>query len=99
MAVGAILLQRNVRGQMQSYAYTSPKLTEMERGWAIWEKEAFAVQWALLTWWHLLEGAKEPFKVWTDHKNLKALQTPCWLSPKQVWWAMFPFHTEVRPGG
>lgn len=42
----------------------------------VWEKEAYAVRWALLTWRHFLEGGKEPFEVWSDHKNLEALTPP-----------------------
>lgn len=50
VAVGAVLLQPNEHGDLQPCAYISKKFTPAERGWAIWEKEAFAVQWALLTW-------------------------------------------------
>ncbi|ETE69517.1 Retrovirus-related Pol polyprotein, partial [Ophiophagus hannah] len=74
MAVGAVLLQKNMDGILQPCAYTSRKFSSSERNWAIREKEAFAVHWAL---------------VWTDHKNLEALQNPCQLSPKQVRWALF----------
>ncbi|XP_060539362.1 queuine tRNA-ribosyltransferase catalytic subunit 1 isoform X1 [Pantherophis guttatus] len=103
VAVGAVLLQKNAEGKLQPCAYTSRKLSETERRWAIWEKEAFAVQWALLTWRQFLEGAKHPFEVWTDHKNLEALKTPCKLSPKQVRWAQhfnhFNFTLCYLPGG
>lgn len=88
------------QGQMQPCAYTSCKLTETEHGWAIWEKEAFTVRSALLTWRHLL---KEPFEVRTDHKNLEALQTPYRLSLKQVRWAQycqwFCFTLKYIPAG
>lgn len=29
--------------------------------------------WALLMWQHLLEEARQPFEVWTDHKNLEVI--------------------------
>lgn len=103
VAVGAVLLQKDETETLRPCAYTSRKLTPAERGWAIWEKEAFAVRWALLTWRHLLEGAKQPFIVWTDHKNLEALQTPRRLSPKQVRWAQyfqrFNFTLKYVPAG
>lgn len=50
VAMGVVLLQRNSHDGLQTCAYTSRKLTPMERGWAILEKEAFVVHWALLTW-------------------------------------------------
>ncbi|KAK9406808.1 hypothetical protein NXF25_005582 [Crotalus adamanteus] len=103
VAVGAVLLQRNDQGILQPCAYTSKKFTDTERRWAVWEKEAFAVKWALSTWRHLLEGAQHPFEVWTDHKNLTVLQTPRRLAPKHVRWAQyfqrFRFHFKVVPGG
>ncbi|KAK9400665.1 hypothetical protein NXF25_011379 [Crotalus adamanteus] len=103
VAVGAILLQRNEKNILQPCAYTSKKFTETERRWAVWEKEAFAVKWALSTWRHLLEGAQHPFEVWTDHQNLTVLQTPRKLAPKHVRWAQyfqrFKFNLKVVPGG
>ncbi|KAK9395371.1 hypothetical protein NXF25_018732, partial [Crotalus adamanteus] len=89
--------------RLQPCALTSRKLTNNDRGWAIWEKEAYAVRWALATWRHFLEGAKENFEVWTDHKNLEALQTPRRLAPKHVRWALyfqcFKFRLKYVPGG
>lgn len=70
MAVGAVLLQTNKQGNLQPCGYTSHKL-DTERQLAIWEKEAYAVWWALMTWQHLLEGSHVSFEVWMDHKNLK----------------------------
>lgn len=103
VAVGAVLLQLNADNRLQPCAYTSRKFTSTERNWAIWEKEAFAVKWALQTWRHLLEGNDKPFEVWTDHKNLEALQTPRKLSPKQVRWAQyfrrFRFALKYVPAG
>ncbi|XP_058041925.1 uncharacterized protein LOC131199783 [Ahaetulla prasina] len=103
VAVGAVLLQNNVDGKLQPCAFTSRKLTETERRWAIWEKEAFAVHWALRTWRQFLEGSNHPFEVWTDHKNLEALKTPRKLSPKQARWAQyfnrFNFTLHYIPGG
>ncbi|KAK9401915.1 hypothetical protein NXF25_010271 [Crotalus adamanteus] len=88
---------------LQPCAYTSQKFTTTERGCAIWEKEAFAVKWALVTWQHLLEGSAQPFEVWTDHRNLEALQKPRRLSPKPVCWAQyfahFLFTLKYVPGG
>lgn len=48
-----------------------------------------AIKLALLTWRHLLEGARVPFEVGTDHKNLEALKCPRKLGAKQLRWAEF----------
>lgn len=76
VAVGAVLPQKNAKGDLQHCAYMSCKLSDTERRWAIWEKEAYAIQWGLLTWRQFLEGSKILFEVWTDHKNLDVLKTP-----------------------
>lgn len=38
-------------------------------------KEVLTVKLALEEWRHWLKGAKQPFGVWTDHKNLAYIQT------------------------
>lgn len=63
VAVGAVLLQENEQGKFQPCAYILKKLTDTEQQWAVWEKEAYAACWALLTWHHFLEGSKIPFQV------------------------------------
>lgn len=63
VAVGAVLIQVNEEGAFQLCVYTSQKLNDIERNWPIWEKESFAVRWALLTWQYLLEGGSISFEV------------------------------------
>lgn len=87
-AMGAILLQANAQGKLQLCAYLSKKFTDAECNWLVWEKEAAA---AFSAWRHLLEGARVPFEVWTDHKNLEALKNPRKLGAKQLRWAEFFF--------
>lgn len=84
VAVGVILLQRNKKGKLQPCASMSRKFSNAERYWAIWEKDAYAVRWALLTWKQFLKGRKIPFEMWIGHKNLEVLRIPRELSPKQV---------------
>lgn len=78
----AVLLYKDPQGLLLPSAYVSKKLTDTEQRRGIWEKEAFAVRWVLLSWRHFLEGAKVLFEVWIDHKNLKALKKSWKLSPK-----------------
>lgn len=103
VAVGAAYSKRMPRTCYNSVCTPLKKLTETEQRWAVWEKEAYVVWWTLLAWRHFLEGEKTTFEVWTDHKNLEALKTPCKLSPKQVHWAQyfnwFNFTLRYIPGG
>ncbi|XP_060089070.1 bone morphogenetic protein 7-like [Heteronotia binoei] len=46
--------------------------------------EASAIKLALEKWRYYLEGVKEPFKLWTDHKNLAVLIATRNLNNKQV---------------
>ena len=41
-----------------------------------------------LEWSHWLEGAEQPFSVWTDHKSLEYLHTAKCLNSRQVRWAV-----------
>ena len=52
-------------------AYISKSLNEAERNYEIYDKEMLAIIWCLEAWRHFLEGAKDQFKIWTDHKNLE----------------------------
>lgn len=61
----------------------------MEHNWPAWGKEAAAIKLALVTWRHLLEGARISFEVWTDNKNLEALKQPRKLRERQLRWVEF----------
>ncbi|KAL0177063.1 hypothetical protein M9458_025957 [Cirrhinus mrigala] len=53
-------------------------------------------------WRHWLEGAKEPFIVLTDHRNLEYLRSAKRLNPHQARWSLFftrfDFRVTYRPG-
>ncbi|KAK3559563.1 hypothetical protein QTP86_013727, partial [Hemibagrus guttatus] len=57
---------------------------------------------ALEEWRHWLEGAKHPFTVLTNHKNLEYLRAAKRLNPRQARWALFftrfKFAISYRPG-
>lgn len=40
-------------------------------------------------WRHWLEGAKLPFLVWTDYKNLEYISSAERLNSRQAQWALF----------
>ena len=53
-------------------------------------------------WRHWLEGAKHPFLIWTDHRNLEYIRSARRLNPRQARWARFftrfRFTISYRPG-
>uniref|UniRef100_A0A8C6NU91 Gypsy retrotransposon integrase-like protein 1 n=1 Tax=Nothobranchius furzeri TaxID=105023 RepID=A0A8C6NU91_NOTFU len=100
--VGAVLSQRASDNKVHPCAYFSCKLTPAERNYDIGNRELLAVKLALEEWRHWLEGAEQPFLVWTDHKNLEYVRTAKRLNPRQARWALFfdrfNFNLSFRPG-
>lgn len=81
VGVGAVLSQRSAVDQkLHPCAFFSLCLSPAERNYDIGNRELLAVKLALEEWWYWLEGTKEPFMVWTDHKNLEYLRTTDALS-------------------
>jgi len=74
-AVGAILSQE-FDGQLHPIAYISYSLTKSEKKYPIYDKELLAIKVALEEWYHYLEGARHPFTIYTDHKNLTFPRKP-----------------------
>ncbi|KAK3508037.1 hypothetical protein QTP70_011080 [Hemibagrus guttatus] len=101
--VGAVLSQQqgNTR-KLHPCAFFSRKLNPAEVNYDIGNRELLAVKLALEEWRHWLEGAKHPFTVLTDHKNLEYLRAAKRLNPRQARWALFftrfKFAISYRPG-
>ncbi|XP_037833528.1 uncharacterized protein LOC112450623 isoform X3 [Kryptolebias marmoratus] len=100
--VGAVLSQRGGDKKVHPCAFFSKRLTPAEQNYDVGERELLAVKLALEEWRHWLEGAKEPFIIWTDHKNLEYLKTAKRLNSRQARWALFfsrfSFTLTYRPG-
>ncbi|KAI2660308.1 Transposon Tf2-8 polyprotein [Labeo rohita] len=101
--VGAVLSQR--QGQPpKTYpcAFFSHKLSPAERNYDVGNRELLAIKLALEEWRHWLEGARHPFTILTDHKNLEYLRTAKVLNHRQARWALFftrfNFEISYRPG-
>ncbi|KAI3373264.1 hypothetical protein L3Q82_006566 [Scortum barcoo] len=74
--IGAVLSQRfPADNRIHPCAFLSRKLSAAERNYDVGNKELLAVKAALEEWRHWLEGAEQPFIVWTDHKNLEYLKS------------------------
>lgn len=81
---GIILSQRAVTGQkLHPCAFSSQRLSPAEQNYDIRNHELLAGKLALEEWRHCLEGAKLPFLVWTDHKNLEYISSAKRLNSRQ----------------
>ncbi|XP_031679718.1 uncharacterized protein LOC116374078 [Oncorhynchus kisutch] len=78
------------------------KLSPAERKYDIGDRDLLAVKLALEEWRHWLEGAKEPFVILTDHRNLDYIWTARRLNLCQARWALFftrlDFMLTYHPG-
>jgi hypothetical protein len=103
VGVGAILSQRISDGKLHPCAFYSHRLSPTEARYDVGDRELLAVKMALEEWRHWLEGAQDPFLVWSDHKNLEYLKQAKRLNPRQAQWALFfsgltsPSHFDQAP--
>ncbi|KAL0204565.1 hypothetical protein M9458_002583, partial [Cirrhinus mrigala] len=83
-------------------AFYSRKLTSAEQNYDVGNRELLAMKAAFEEWHHWLEGAKLPFIVLTDHRNLEYLKAAKRLNPRQARWSLFftrfDFKVTYRPG-
>ncbi|KAF8633524.1 hypothetical protein AX17_004426 [Amanita inopinata Kibby_2008] len=99
---GAVLSQCMPDGSWHLVAFQSKSLSPVERNYEIHDKEMLAIIWALDEWRHFLEGARHPFEIWTDHKNLEYFMSAKKLNRRQARWSLvlsrFDFTLTHRPG-
>ncbi|KAL0161331.1 hypothetical protein M9458_045056, partial [Cirrhinus mrigala] len=89
--IGAILSQRHGQpGKLHPCAFYSRKLTSAERNYDVGNKELLSMKAAIEEWRHWLEGARHPFQVITDHKNLEL--------DGLFFFTRFNFTVTYRPG-
>ncbi len=101
--IGAILSQRHGDpSKLYPCAFHSRKLTPTEQNYDVGNRELLAMKAAFEEWRHWLEGAKHPFTVLTDHRNLEYLRSAKRLNHRQARWALFftrfDFSVTYRPG-
>ena len=102
-AIEAMLSQRSgTPPKLRPCAFFSTKLSPAERNYDVGDRELLTVVKALKAWRHWLEGAKHPFLIWTDHRNLEYIRAARRLNPRQARSAMFftrfVFTLSYRPG-
>ncbi|XP_029111424.1 uncharacterized mitochondrial protein AtMg00860-like isoform X3 [Scleropages formosus] len=83
--VGAVLSQCHGNPpKLYPCAFFSKKMSPAERNYDIGNRELLTMKTALEEWKHWLQGARHPFIVLTDHKNLEYLQTARRLNSRQA---------------
>ncbi|XP_069622826.1 uncharacterized protein, partial [Ranitomeya imitator] len=87
VGAGAVLYQKDAQGRKHPCFFFSKTFTPAERNYSIGDRELLAMKLAFSEWRHLLEGARFPFQVYTDHKNLVYLQTAQRLNSRQARWS------------
>ncbi|KAK3572708.1 hypothetical protein QTP86_006000 [Hemibagrus guttatus] len=88
--LGAVLSQRHDDpGKLHPCAFYSQKLTAAEANYNVGNRELLVIKAALEEWRHWLEGARHPFQVLTNHRNLEYLHEAKRLNPRQARWALF----------
>ncbi len=103
IGVGAVLSQRSSQDdQVHPCAFFSHRLSPAERNYDVGNRELLAIRLALDEWRHWLEGAAQPFIVWTDHRNFTYIRSARRLNARQARWALFfgrfDFTISYRPG-
>ncbi|KAK3563737.1 hypothetical protein QTP86_034461 [Hemibagrus guttatus] len=102
-SIGVVLSQRvGGSGKLHPCAFYSRKLSTAERNYDMGNRELLSIKAALEEWRHWLEGARHPFLVLTDHRNLEYLREAKRLNPRQARWTLFftrfLFTVTFRPG-
>jgi len=83
-AMGGVLSMKCEDEKWRPVTYISKLLNEAERNYEIHNKEMLAIIWCLEVWRHFLEGAKDWFEIWTDHKNLEYFMKAQKLNQRQA---------------
>jgi len=85
-AIGGVLMQDQGQG-LKPVAFSSKKLSDAERKYIIYEKEALSQIYHLQHWRCYLQGAPRS-TAYTDNSVLKHLQTQPRLTPRQARWML-----------
>lgn len=102
VGVGVVLSQRSLLDDcVHPCAFFSHRLLPAERNYTVGNRELLAIRLALGEWCHWLEGAVQPFVVWTYHRNLPYIHSANGLNERQAHWALFfgrfDFTISYRP--
>ena len=88
-AMGGVLSMKCEDEKWRPVAYMFKLLNEAERNYETHNKEMSAIIQCLEAWRHFLEGAKDQFEIWTDHKNLEYFMKAQKLNQRQARWSLY----------
>jgi len=88
-ATGGVLSMKCEDKKWRPVAYISKSLNEAKRNYEIHDKKMLAIIWCLEAWRYFLEGAKDQFEIWTDHKNLEYFMKAQKLNQRQARWSLY----------
>ncbi len=102
MVTGVLSQRQGDPPKLYPCAFFSRKLNPTEQNYDVGNRELLAMKAAFEEWHHWLEGAKHPFTVLTDHRNLEYLKSAKRLNHRQARWSLFftrfNFKITYRPG-
>ena len=81
---GGVLSMKCEDEKWRPVTYISKLLNEAKKIYEIHDKEMLAIIQYLEAWRHFLEGAKDQFEIWTDHKNLEYFMKAQKLNQRQA---------------
>jgi RNase H-like domain found in reverse transcriptase len=73
---------------LDAIVYMSKVLNEAERNYEVHDKEMLVIMRVLAEWRQYLQGARQSFEIWTDHKNLEYFMTARKLNHRQARWSL-----------
>ena len=102
VGVAAVLSQRTgTPPNLLPCSFYSKQLSPARRNYEVGDRELLAIKEALKAWRHWLEGSKNPFLVWMEHRNLECIRAAKRLNSRQARWALFiarfQFTLSYRP--
>ena len=86
---GGVLSMKCEDEKWRPVAYISKSLNKAERNYEIHNKQMLAIIQCLEAQRHFLEGAKDRFEIWTDHKNLEYFMKAQKLNQRQARWLLY----------
>jgi len=87
--MGGVLSMKCEDKKWRPVAYIFKSLNEAKRNYEIHDKEMLAIIRCLEIWRYFLEGFKDQFEIWMDHKNLEYFIKAQKLNQRQTRWALY----------
>lgn len=72
-AMGGIIFQEDVTGQLKAVGLYSYKFSSYERNYNVFDKKLMDILSCLRHWRQYIEGTQDPIVIYSDHKNLTTL--------------------------